>query len=102
MSHRRRRRGVGTTPTWRHTMMPGEDQERLEDYLELEHFLEELQAGRGGHPPGGGSPEKAPNHPTADLIAPPAPDEARPRAALAAEMDGQRGRTLHGPARTRP
>ena len=28
------------------------DQERFEDYLELEHFIEELQAGHAAHPPG--------------------------------------------------
>ena len=31
--------------------MPGEDQERFEDYLELERFIEELQAGKTAHPP---------------------------------------------------
>jgi hypothetical protein len=32
--------------------MPEEDQERLEDYLELEHWIEELQAGHSARPPG--------------------------------------------------
>ncbi len=31
--------------------MSGEDQERFEDYLELEHFIAELQAGHVAHPP---------------------------------------------------
>ncbi len=31
--------------------MSGEDQERLEDYLELERYIAELQAGRAPHPP---------------------------------------------------
>lgn len=30
--------------------MAGEDQERFEDYLDLEHFIEELQAGHVTHP----------------------------------------------------
>lgn len=30
--------------------MPGEDQERFEDYLDLEHFIAELQAGHVIHP----------------------------------------------------
>lgn len=30
--------------------MPGEDQERFEDYLDLEHFIAELQAGHVTHP----------------------------------------------------
>lgn len=31
--------------------MPGEDQERFEDYLDLERFIAELQAGNAAHPP---------------------------------------------------
>nr|HET6903609.1 hypothetical protein [Ktedonobacteraceae bacterium] len=31
--------------------MPGEEQERFEDYLELETYIEELQAGHVAHPP---------------------------------------------------
>jgi len=31
--------------------MPGEDQERFEDYLELERFIAELQAGHAAYPP---------------------------------------------------
>lgn len=31
--------------------MPGEDQERFEDYLELERFIAEIQAGHAAHPP---------------------------------------------------
>src|SRR5438876_7756354 len=36
-----------------HDALPisGEDQERFEDYLELEHYIEELQAGHTAHPP---------------------------------------------------
>jgi Rieske Fe-S protein len=39
--------------------MAGEDQERFEDYLELERFIEELQAGRVSRPPEGLTPEQA-------------------------------------------
>jgi Rieske Fe-S protein len=39
--------------------MPGEDQERFEDYLELEHFIAELQAGHVAHPPQELTPERA-------------------------------------------
>ena len=35
------------------------DQERFEDYLELEHFIEELQAGHTAHPPTELTPDKA-------------------------------------------
>ena len=31
--------------------MPGENQERFEDYLELEHYIEELRAGHAPSPP---------------------------------------------------
>src|SRR5260370_16875154 len=89
MSHRGRRRGVGTTPNWRRTMMPGEDQERLEDYLELEHFIEELQAGRVAHPPEGLTPEKARVYRMAALLRSAAPEEAIPRAEFAAELQAK-------------
>lgn len=36
--------------------MAGEDQERFEDYLELDHYIEELRAGHIAHPPRGLTP----------------------------------------------
>lgn len=39
--------------------MPGEDQERFEDYLELERFIAELQAGHVAHPPQDLTPRQA-------------------------------------------
>ncbi len=36
-----------------------EDQERFEDYLELERYLEELQAGHVAHPPENLTPGQA-------------------------------------------
>jgi hypothetical protein len=39
--------------------MFGEDQERFEDYLELERYIEELQAGHTAHPPSELTPEHA-------------------------------------------
>ena len=39
--------------------MPGEDQERFEDYLELEQYIEELQAGHVAHPPTELTPSRA-------------------------------------------
>lgn len=39
--------------------MAGEDQERFEDYLELERYIEELQAGHIAHPPANLTPERA-------------------------------------------
>lgn len=40
-------------------MPPGEDQERFEDYLELQQYIEELQAGKVAHPPRNLTPEQA-------------------------------------------
>src|SRR5260370_12795887 len=101
MSHRGRRRGVGTTPNWRHTMMPGEDQERLEGYLELEHFIEELQAGRVAHPPEGLTPEKARVYRMAALLRSAVPEEAAPRAEFAAELQARLEQEVQQPSRTR-
>jgi nitrite reductase/ring-hydroxylating ferredoxin subunit len=39
--------------------MIGDDQERFEDYLELERYIEELQAGRVTHPPRDLTPSQA-------------------------------------------
>jgi len=82
-------------------MMPGEDQERLEDYLELEHFLEELQAGRVAHPPEGLTPEKARIYRMAALLRSAAPDEAAPRAEFAAELQAKLEQEVKQPPRTR-
>jgi Rieske Fe-S protein len=82
-------------------MMPGEDQERLEDYLELEHFLEELQAGRVAHPPEGLTPEKARIYRMAALLRSAVPDEAAPRAEFAAELQAKLEQEVKQPSRTR-
>ena len=82
-------------------MMPGEDQERLEDYLELEHFLEELQAGRAAHPPEGLTPEKARIYRMAALLRSAVPDEAAPRAEFAAELQAKLEQEVQQPPRTR-
>ena len=66
--------------------MAGEDQERVEDYLELEHFIEELQAGRAAHPPDGLTPSKARIYRMAALFRSASPDEATPRPEFAAEL----------------
>jgi hypothetical protein len=39
--------------------MAEEDQERIEDYLELDHYIEELRAGHSAHPPSGLTPTRA-------------------------------------------
>src|SRR5260370_3267726 len=82
-------------------MMPGEDQERLEDYLELEQFVEELQAGRGADPREGLTPEKARIYRMAALLRSAAPDEAAPRAEFAAELQAKLEQEVQQPPRTR-
>jgi len=69
--------------------MPGEDQERFEDYLELEHYIEELQAGHVAHPPGDLTPEKANIYRMAALFRSASPEEAEPRPEFAAELQAR-------------
>ncbi len=69
--------------------MPGDDQERFEDYLELEHFIEELQAGRAAHPPDGLTPGKARIYRMAALFRSASPDESTPRPEFAAELQAR-------------
>ena len=66
--------------------MPGEDQERFEDYLELEHYIEELQAGHVAHPPDNLTPEKANIYRMAALFRSASPEGAQPRPEFAAEL----------------
>ena len=69
--------------------MAGEDQERVEDYLELEHFIEELQAGRAAHPPDGLPPSKARIYRMAALFRSASPDEATPHPEFAAGLQAK-------------
>jgi Rieske Fe-S protein len=81
--------------------MSEEDQERLEDYLELEHFIEELQAGRVAHPPEGLTPDKARIYRMAALLRSAVPDEAAPRAEFAAELQAKLEHEVQQPPTTR-
>src|SRR6266498_1725342 len=58
--------------------MAGEDQERFEDYLELERYIEELQAGRVAHPPADLTPERARVYRMAALFRSASPEAAEP------------------------
>ena len=69
--------------------MPGEDQERFEDYLELEHYIEELQAGHVAHPPDDLTPEKANIYRMAALFRSASPEGAEPRPEFAAELQAR-------------
>lgn len=81
--------------------MSGEDQERVEDYLELEHFIEELQAGRAAHPPDGLPPSKARIYRMAALFHSASPDEATPRPEFAAGLQAKLEQELQRSPKTR-
>lgn len=66
--------------------MSGEDQERFEDYLELEQYIEELQAGHVAHPPAKLTPEQAHIYRMATLFRSASPEASEPRPEFAAEL----------------
>ncbi len=78
-----------------------QDQERFEDYLELEHFIEELQAGHAAHPPDGLSPSKARIYRMAALFRSASPDEVAPRPEFAAELQARLEQELQQTPKTR-
>jgi Rieske Fe-S protein len=69
--------------------MSGEDQERFEDYLELEHYLQELREGRAAHPPSGLSPEQARIYQMAALFRAATPGTAEPTPEFAARLESR-------------
>lgn len=77
--------------------MSGEDQERFEDYLELEQYIEELQAGHVAHPPEDLTPGKARIYRMAALFRSASPDEATPRPEFAAELQAHLEQELQQP-----
>src|SRR5579872_6037373 len=66
--------------------MSGEDQERFEDYLELEHHIEELQAGHVAHPPAELTPSQASIYRMAALFRASLPEANEPRPEFAADL----------------
>jgi hypothetical protein len=66
--------------------MPGEEQERFEDYLELERYIEELQAGRAAHPPKGLTRDQASIYRMAALFRSASPDAVTPPPEFANEL----------------
>ena len=77
------------------------DQERFEDYLELEHFIEELQAGHTAHPPIELTSDKAQIYRMAALFRSASPDEVTPRPEFAAELKTRLEQELQQPRKTR-
>jgi Rieske Fe-S protein len=80
--------------------MAGEDQERFEDYLELEHFIEGLQSGRVVHPPKELTPEQARIYGMATLFHAASSEEATPRPEFAAGLQAKLEQELQ--PRTKP
>lgn len=70
-------------------MGQGEDQERFEDYLELEQFIEELQAGRVAHPPKDLTPEQARIYRMAALFRSASPEDVTPRPEFVADLQAR-------------
>src|SRR5258708_19754993 len=89
------------TSVRRHTIMSGEDQERVEDYLELEHFIEEFQAGGAVHLTDGLTPSKARIYRMAALFRCASPDEGTPRPEFAAELHAKLEQELQRSPKTR-
>jgi Rieske Fe-S protein len=77
------------------------DQERFEDYLELEHFIEELQAGKTVHPPAELTHDKARIYRMAALFRSASPDEVMPRPEFATELQATLEQELQQPPKTR-
>jgi Rieske Fe-S protein len=80
---------------------PGDDQERFEDYLELEQFIEGLQAGRVAHPPKDLTAEQARIYRMAALFRSASPEEAAPRAEFVADLQARLDQELQQPPRRR-
>src|SRR5437660_11609936 len=82
--------------------MSGEDQERFEDYLELEHYIEELQAGRVAHPPAELTPSQASIYRMAALFRASLPEANEPRPEFAAELQARLEQELQQPQPQQP
>jgi Rieske Fe-S protein len=77
--------------------MPGEDQERFEDYLELERFIAELQAGRAAYPPQELTPTQARVYRMALLFHAATPGAGEPGVEFAAQLQVRLERELQTP-----
>lgn len=82
--------------------MSGEDQERFEDYLELERFIAELQAGRVAYPPGELTPAQARIYRMAMLFHAATPGVAEPSAEFAARLRERLEQELQAPPQSAP
>lgn len=77
--------------------MAGENQEHFEHYLELEHYLEELQAGHSAHPPRELTPTQARVYQMAALFRSASPEASHPRAEFVTTLQARLEQALHQP-----
>lgn len=82
--------------------MPGEDQERFEDYLELERFIAELQAGHPAYPPQELTPTQARVYRMAMLFHAASPGIEMPDAEFAAQLQTRLEQELQAPQEESP
>ncbi len=66
--------------------MADEDQERFEDYIELERYIEELQTSKNAQPPMDLTPEQVRIYQMAALFRSASPENAEPRLAFAEQL----------------
>jgi Rieske Fe-S protein len=69
--------------------MPDEDQERFEDYVELENYIEALQAGKVAHPRANLTPEQVGIYQMAALFGSATDDNVEPDPAFAERLKNQ-------------
>jgi Rieske Fe-S protein len=86
--------------TRRITIMSGEDQERFEDYLELEDYIEELRAGHAAQPPAELPPDQASIYRMAALFHSATPEASEPRPEFAAELQARLQQEIFHAAKT--
>src|ERR1700686_1135948 len=82
--------------------MAGEDQERFEDYLELERYIEDLQAGRVAQAPEGLTPDQARVYRMATLFHAASSGDAAPRPEFVAELQAKLDSELQNARKRRP
>ncbi|GAC1350973.1 MAG: hypothetical protein NVSMB27_38630 [Ktedonobacteraceae bacterium] len=82
--------------------MSGEEQERFEDYLELEKYIEQLQAGHVAHPPAEMTPSQASIYRMAALFRSATPEASEPRPEFAAELQARLEEELQRPPQKEP
>ena len=80
--------------------MTDEDQERFEDYLELDHSIEELRAGHVAHPPSGLTPNQVRIYRMVALLRVASAEEGLPRSAFVAALQTRLEQELRHPTTT--